>query len=401
MISFFGGTMKARIRTFLDNILFTPKFLPSGTYQGTYILPEGKSCRLHLRIDPSGDGILIVNASTILHLNSSATEFAYHLIKGSSESVIVEEFNKRYKSSSSQVIEDLNIFTARLESLILTPDLDPESFLDIDRIDLHQDHATAPIRLDCALTYQIPEDSKTVYSPTDRVKRLLDTAEWKLILQKAWDKGIPHIIFTGGEPTLRPDLNELIAHAEQIGQVTGLITDGLRLSEKEYLHSLLQSGLDHIMLALDPSAQESWEAVKDIVNEDIALTVHLTLTKVILATPNITINTLKGLGVTKISLSADSAETSSSLPEFMRKVQEAGMTLVWDLPVPYSQMNPMALELQNSENILKGSVRSWLYLEPDGDVLPGQGINVVLGNALTDSWDSIWSSAKIWLNETK
>lgn len=314
---------------------------------------------------------------------------------------MLKNFNKRYKATANQVVEDFNIFTGRLESLILTPDLDPESFLDIDRIELHQDHITAPIRLDCALTYQIPEGSSTVFTPADRVKRLLDTSEWKLILQKAWDKGIPHIIFTGGEPTLRPDLFELIAHSEQLGQVSGLITDGLRISEKGYLHSLLQSGLDHIMLVLDPSLPESWEAVKDVVNEDISFTVHLTLKRAFLATSNKTIEMLKSLGVTKISLSADSPETGAFLPEFTRSVQDAGMTLVWDLPVPYSELNPISQELLNSENILKGAARSWLYVEPDGDILPGQGINYVLGNALTDSWESIWSAAKIWMNETK
>lgn len=393
--------MKARIRTFIDNILFTPKPLASGTHQGPYQLPDGKSCRLHLRIDSSGNGILIVNASTILHLNSSAAEFAYHVIKGSPENVVVEEFNKRYRANSSQVVEDFNIFKGRLESLVLMPDLDPESFLDIDRIELHQNHISAPIRLDCALTYQTTEGSSTSFTPIDRVKRLLDTSEWKLILQKAWDNGIPHVIFTGGEPTLRPDLVELISYSEQLGQVTGLITDGLRISEKGYLHSLLQSGLDHIMVVLDPSSPESWEAVKDIVNEDISLTVHLTLNKSLGLTAKKTIETLKSNGITKISLSADSSDSGAFLPEVTRTLHESGIALVWDLPVPYSEMNPLSLELQNSENVLKGAARSWLYVEPDGDVLPGQGINKVLGNILTDPWETVWSSAKIWMNETK
>ena len=84
-------------------------------------MPDGTTCRLHLRIDPSGDGILIVNASTILHLNSSATEFAYHLIKESPETVIVEEFGKRYKATAPQVAEDFNIFKgqARVTDLLL------------------------------------------------------------------------------------------------------------------------------------------------------------------------------------------------------------------------------------------------------------------------------------------
>jgi MoaA/NifB/PqqE/SkfB family radical SAM enzyme len=50
---------------------------------------------------------------------------------------------------------------------------------------------------------------------------------------------------------------------------------------------------------------------------------------------------------------------------------------------------------------LKGAARSWLYVEPDGDVLPGQGINHVLGNMLTDPWETIWSEAKLWKYEPK
>ena len=195
-------------------------------------------------MEPNSDGLLIVNASTILHLNSNATELAYHLIKGTPKELLLNEMTRRYKTSPQQVENDLDTFIGRLDALVLSPDLDPESFLDIDRIDLHQGSLSAPLRLDCALTYQVPEETSTVYAPTDRVKRLLDTSEWKTIIQTAWDKGIPHIVFTGGEPTLRPDLPELIAFTQKVGMVTSLITDGLRFTEKGYLSSLLDAGLD-------------------------------------------------------------------------------------------------------------------------------------------------------------
>lgn len=393
--------MKARIRTFIDNILFTPKLLPVITYQGVYQLSDGSKCRLHLRVDNAGEGLLILNASTILHLNSSATEFAYHLIQHSSEDVFVKELTKRYRIAPDQVLSDYQTFVSRLESLLLTPDLDPETFLDIDRVDLHENRSTAPLRLDCALTYQVSEGSTSSYAPTDRVKRSLDTQEWETILQKAWDKGIPHVVFTGGEPTIRPDLPELIAFSEQLGQVTGLLTDGSRLNEKNYLHSLLNAGLDHIMLILDPTEPASWEAVKDVINEDISLTVHLTINKNDLSSSVQTLEKLKKLGVLRVSLSANSAQNSSILPDLSRKIHELGLSLIWDLPVPYSEVNPIALELLNVDNVLKGAARSWLYVEPDGDVLPGQGINHVLGNILTDPWETIWSEAKIWKYEPK
>ena len=40
-----------------------------------------------------------------------------------------------------------------------------------------------------------------------------------------------------------------------------------------------------------------------------------------------------------------------------------------------------------------GAGKAWLYVEPDGDVLPGQGINRPLGNLLEEDWDAIWSRA--------
>jgi len=63
--------------------------------------------------------------------------------------------------------------------------------------------------------------------------------------------------------------------------------------------------------------------------------------------------------------------------------------LIWDLPVPYSRLNPIELELEEETSRFEGTGRAWLYVEPDGDVLPGQGINKVLGNLLTDPWEQV------------
>jgi len=392
--------MKARIRTFIDNILFTPKPLPENTYRGNLPLPDGTNCRMHLRINDHGEGILILNASTILHLNPSATEFAYHLIQQTDDETIIKELVKRYQVSASSVQSDYETFKGRLESLLLSPDLDPENFLDIDRIELHKERFSSPLRLDCALTYQTSEDSSPIVTPVDRVKRSLDTQEWKTILLKAWDKGIPHVVFTGGEPTLRPDLVELVKFAEDTGQVTGLLTDGARLTETDYLHSLLSAGLDHIMIVLESKNPVSWEAIKDVINEDISLTVHITVSNNQPSKYKDLFDRLQGLQVKRISLSADSLEGGKMLSEVSRKALDYGFSLVWDLPVPYSEVNPIALELIQVENSLKGAGRTWLYVEPDGDVLPGQGITTVLGNILTDPWETIWSAAKIWQHES-
>jgi MoaA/NifB/PqqE/SkfB family radical SAM enzyme len=96
--------------------------------------------------------------------------------------------------------------------------------------------------------------------------------------------------------------------------------------------------------------------------------------------------------VSAISLSASSGSLDSNLESARELAAEFEIDLVWDIPVPYSSHNPVAVEMEAEEiEIPKGSGRAWLYIEPDGDVLPAQGINNVLGNVLTDTWEQIWS----------
>jgi MoaA/NifB/PqqE/SkfB family radical SAM enzyme len=78
----------------------------------------------------------------------------------------------------------------------------------------------------------------------------------------------------------------------------------------------------------------------------------------------------------------------------MKARQEAanlGLSLVWDMPVPYSSFNPFELEFLDQEHP-SGAGHAWLYVEPDGDVLPSQGINKVMGNFLSDPWAQIWKN---------
>lgn len=385
--------MKERINTLFHKIFYAPQPFPPGNYNAISKTDDGAPLRLHLRIENDGEGLLILNASTILHLNRTATEIAYHIIQGTPDTEVISEFTRRYQIDVETATTDINIFKERLHTLIHTPDLDPEVFLDVSRVDPHSHGLSAPLRLDCALTYQMSDGSLSHYAPTDRVARNLDTAEWIQIIEKAWQAGIPHIIFTGGEPTIRPDLPELIQKAEDQGQVAGLITDGLRFTEKDYLHKLLQSGLDHVLFVLLPEEDQSWEALRDVMAEDIFVTTHITITAHRLEKLTAYFDKLKKIGVKSLSISSDSAQTRESFPLVQRRAAEYGFSLVWDLPVPYSANNPIEHELENANIKIEGSGKTWLYVEPDGDVLPGQGVNKVLGNFLNDRWESIWLKA--------
>jgi hypothetical protein len=352
--------------------------------------PDEPPYRLHLRFLKDGSGVLIVNAATVLHLNPTAAEFAYHMMKGTSPDETARQIAKLYRISQAEAQKDYLDFRDRIQTLIHTPDLDPITFLDFERVAPHSQDLTAPLRLDCALTYRLPPGADTGLAPTKRVDRELTTEEWQTIMDKAWAVGIPHITFTGGEPTLRDDLPALIAHAEKVGQVTGLLSDGLKLADKAYLHTLLQTGLDHLLFILDPENQASWKALETVMPEDLYTTVHLTVTPQNVNKAGEILEKLAKLEVKSVSLGASDASLHEPLHALHDKAASLGLILRWDLPVPYSAENPVAHETIEDE-VPSGAGKVWLYVEPDGDVLPAQGeADKILGNFLRDPWEKIY-----------
>ena len=277
--------------------------LPTGLHHLQAMGQDEKPFRIHLRLREDGTGILIVNAATILHLNPTAAECAYHFIKGTEPAEAARQIARRYRVKQETILQDYNDFVDRIQTVLSTPDLDPVSYLDFERISPHSTDLTAPFRLDCALTYKLPAGDKTDHAPVKRVDRELTTDEWKTILDQAWRAGIPHVTFTGGEPTLREDLPALIAHAEKNGQVCGLMTDGMKFADKEYLHSLLQTGLDHVLILLQPDNEKSWQALENLMPEDLFVTVHITLNPQNANKMQSTLQRLVSLGVKNISAS--------------------------------------------------------------------------------------------------
>ncbi|MFN2234824.1 MAG: radical SAM protein [Anaerolineales bacterium] len=369
--------------------------LPAGIFQ--YQAPPDADFpyRLHLRLESDGNGILIVNAATVLHLNQTAAEFAYHLVNQTDQETAIQRVSSRYKISKDRARKDFEDFQERIFTLVNLPDLDPNTYLDFGRETPYSKEISAPYRLDCALTYQLPEGVDPAFAPSRRVERELSTDEWKSILDKAWEAGIPHIVFTGGEPTLRADLPELIAYAENIGQVTGLLSDGRNLVDIDYFHKLLQTGLDHLMITFNPQDDLAWKAIETVLPEDIFTTVHLTITPENSSTIFDLIDKLDDFGVTSLSLSNIGSNLDIIMEEARNHAAELDIPIEWDLPVPYSERNPVSLEIESTDEDLQlsGAGRAWLYIEPDGDVLREQGRVTVLGNAITGNWADIWRKA--------
>jgi len=364
--------------------------LPEGVYHKQDILDD-QPYRVHLRLNPDGSGIFILNASTVLQLNETAAEYAYHFVHGTEQDEAVKQISSRYRVNKDVVRQDYQDFTARIQTLISTPDLDPVSFLDFERIAPHSADLTSPLRLDCALTYRLRAGSNAEYAPTRRVDHELTTEEWRAILDKAWQAGVPHITFTGGEATLREDLPDLIAHAEKNGQVCGLLTDGSQLLDKEYLDLLLQTGLDHILFLLQPENVSSWAALEKVMAEDIFVTVHLTLNQDNITNAEAILEKLATLRVSSLSLTGADPTLNDTYDMLRDRAAALGLTLKFDLPVPYSASNQVVYEAQE-DAIPEGAGKAWLYVEPDGDVLPAQGnYSKVLGNLLRDDWKTIYT----------
>lgn len=365
--------------------------------------------RLHLRVEPNGCGLLIINAATVLHLNQTATEYARLLIQGADEDEVARTITRRYRVGEAQARADFFRLRDHIITLATTVDLCPVTYLELDRVEPFSAETSSPYRVDLALTYRVDAAGTQDPEAQRRVDRELTTGEWRQVLDRLWAVGVPHVCFTGGEPTLREDLVDLVRHAEELGMVTGLLTDGRRLADQSYLDSLLLAGLDHLQITLVSHRAElhealggrpaAWEqtvaGLHNAIAGDIYVVVHIVVVPENADTIEETVAWLAELGVPAVALSsplrgADEG-TDLLLQAALERGQEAahehGLTLIWDLAAPYSHVNPIELEAGLAPGQL---VRQHLYVEPDGDVLPGQGYNVVRGNILLDRWEAIW-----------
>ncbi len=108
-----------------------------------------------------------------------------------------------------------------------------------------------PLWLVCELTYSCPLKCPWCNNPLDfdRIKDQLTTADWKRVLGEARTLGSLQLGFTGGEPLLRQDLEELVAEADRLGFYTNLITSAMGLTPKR-LRDLKAAGLKQIQVSL-------------------------------------------------------------------------------------------------------------------------------------------------------
>src|SRR6267142_1049105 len=107
-----------------------------------------------------------------------------------------------------------------------------------------------PLAVLAEITHRCPLQCPYCSNPIEleRGGSELTTAEWKKVLSELAEIGVLQIHFSGGEPTARKDLVELVQHASDVGLYSNLITSAVLLT-KEKLVALADAGLCHVQIS--------------------------------------------------------------------------------------------------------------------------------------------------------
>lgn len=248
----------------------------------------------------------------------------------------------------------------------------------------------------------------------------LTTAQWKEILAKLRAANVPQVTFTGGEPTLRADLVELVDAAQWF--VTRLNTNG-RLLTPELCRRLYDASLDSVQVTLyshDPAIHnalvgaegfdDTVTGIRNAVAAGLSVSVN---------TPLCSLNTdyaaavrfVNGLGVRYVTCSglipsgsAEGAESQATrlTEEQLTDVLRRAVTVAEELEMEMDFTSPGWLKEETLRSMgltlvpSCGACLSNMAIAPDGGVIPCQSwlSSQPLGNMLTDDWDKIWQSQR-------
>lgn len=246
----------------------------------------------------------------------------------------------------------------------------------------------------------------------------LSTEDWKKVLDKCREIGIPQITFTGGEPTMREDLIELVSYAKWF--ISRINTNGIKLT-KDYCAKLKEAEVDGVQItyySCDADIHNQLVGAKQHKNTtagiDNALEAGLSIS---INTPLCSLNkdyvktleylhskgvvyvTCSGMIVTgnatteeSQALQLSSEELEQILRDAVKYCSENGMEIAFTSPgwISSSVMDELGLASPTC-----GACLSNMAITPGGNVIPCQSwlSDIPLGNILTNDWDSIWNGS--------
>jgi MoaA/NifB/PqqE/SkfB family radical SAM enzyme len=343
----------------------------------------------------------------------------------------MEKMHELYPSvPNATLLDDLNEIVALCIAVAHGAEVPPEIQETVSWQELAK-RMKAPQRMDLLVSPMIeagewacPLHCKGCYAthqPAMVIDKPLSTEEWKRIIDNCRAAGIAQVTFTGGEPTQRADLVELIDHAHW--HVTRLNTNGLHLT-LDYAKKLFDANLDAVQVTLysqdagihedlvgRPGAwPETIQGIKNALETGLSVSVNTPLVR-FNSEYRETLKFIHGLGVKYVSCSglipagaaqkqikAGAALSNAELMEVMRTAVQTAKALGLDLGftspgwLTPAQIQELGLEapvcgacLTNMAVMPNGAVtacQSWLS-DPDG-----------LGNMLASPWQDIWNHPK-------
>lgn len=390
----------------------------------------------------SVSSIVIVNGHDIIPIRESwsilLSIFIEEVNKYSGKEITEEELNEIVKVTVKEIKKiygkflkeeivknDLFDMISTFKSIATGEKIDEK----IPRISINQyaKHMKAPHRMDLMISSMEKEgkwncNQKCVHcyaaGQTQSKVEELKTSEWKKIIDKCRQAGIPQITFTGGEPTMREDLIDLVEYSKWF--VTRLNTNGVLLT-KELCNELYNASIDSVQITLYSSNREihnelvgadnfdkTVEGIKNAIEAGINVSINTPL-----CTKNMeyveTLKFINEIGVKYVSCSGlivtgnaekeESKQLQLSSEELYKILQESVKYCNENL-IEISFTSPGWIENRKIEELgieipSCGACLSNMAIAPNGDVVPCQSwlsSDRRLGNMLKDNWKEIWQA---------
>ena len=379
--------------------------------------PDGR-VRLHLRTHADGTGLLIVDGADALHLSPLQAECAALVFDEVPSDRVVLHLRTRFGGPRDFALQaEYDRVRAAIMKLSR-----PSDSCRICEAGLPQPaplsiRAQAPLKADLALTYACNNRCAHCYNePGRREMPSLGPAQWRDVLDRLWAIGVPWVIFTGGEPTLYEQLPELVRHAEGLGMICGMNTNGRRLSDPALVDALAAAGLDHAQITLAShrpelhnrivcaeAFEETVAGVRTCLERGLHTITNTTLVEENAHEAEEIVEFLHSLGLRTFAMNGmihsgcgaanPSALSIPRLREVLGRVRERAaaleMRFLWYTVTRHCELSPMAegvgLRFCNAAEYS-------VCIEPNGDVLPCQSYYEAAGNLLGDPWERVWES---------
>jgi radical SAM protein with 4Fe4S-binding SPASM domain len=249
----------------------------------------------------------------------------------------------------------------------------------------------------------------------------MSSAEVRTVLRKIWEQGkAPSVSFTGGEPTLRPDLTKLVRQAKRLGFLVNLITNGTRVTA-DLAARLAGAGLDSAQVSLEGVSAETHEAitsvrgshartlagVEHLVRAGLRVHTNTTLNRrnlgecaslphfvaERLGLPRFSMNLIvpAGSAIVQDGLAVSYSELAPHLEATAAAAADAGVEFLWYSPTPMCIFNPVARGLGNRGC---AACDGLLSVAANGDVLPCASYDEPVGNLLRQDVGTVWGSTR-------